>query len=91
MNHRRARTYAVCAVKRDEDHSEPSPTWWVVGRATPASGMKKAPGRRVHDQGHQSAGSFPVDVYPSDIDLSSRALQHFSGLLAGHCRQIGSR
>ncbi len=30
-------------------------------------------------------------VYPSGIDLSSRALQHLSGLLAGHRRQIGSR
>ncbi|WP_436740215.1 transposase family protein [Streptomyces sp. BBFR102] len=30
-------------------------------------------------------------VYPSGIDLSSRALQHLSGLLAGHRRRIGSR
>lgn len=30
-------------------------------------------------------------VYPSGIDLSSRTLQHLSGLLAGHRRQIGSR
>lgn len=30
-------------------------------------------------------------VYPSGIDLSSRTLQHFSGLLAGHRRRIGSR
>lgn len=30
-------------------------------------------------------------VYPSGIDLSSRALQHLAGLLAGHRRQIGSR
>ncbi|WP_435839337.1 transposase family protein [Streptomyces brevispora] len=30
-------------------------------------------------------------VHPSGIDLSSRALQHLSGLLAGHRRRIGSR
>lgn len=30
-------------------------------------------------------------VYPSGIDLSSRTLQHLSGLLAGHRRWIGSR
>lgn len=30
-------------------------------------------------------------VYPSGIDLSSRTLQHLSGLLAGHRRRIGSR
>ncbi|ROQ60175.1 DDE superfamily endonuclease [Streptomyces sp. 840.1] len=30
-------------------------------------------------------------VYPSGIDLSSRALQHLSSLLAGHRRRIGSR
>ncbi|MGX1367733.1 hypothetical protein RKD19_003092 [Streptomyces canus] len=30
-------------------------------------------------------------VYPSGIDLSSRALQHLAGLLAGHRRRIGSR
>lgn len=42
--------------------------------------MKNAPGRRVHDQDHQSA-----------IDLSSRTLQHLSGLLTGHRRRIGSR
>ncbi|MEV5160794.1 transposase family protein, partial [Streptomyces sp. NPDC053728] len=30
-------------------------------------------------------------VYPSGIDLSSRNLQHLSGLLAGHRRRIGSR
>ncbi|MEU5548026.1 transposase family protein [Streptomyces sioyaensis] len=30
-------------------------------------------------------------VYPSAIDLSSRTLQHLSGLLAGHRRRIGSR
>ncbi|MGW7262349.1 transposase family protein [Streptomyces sp. NPDC054842] len=30
-------------------------------------------------------------IYPSAIDLSSRALQHLSGLLAGHRRRIGSR
>ncbi|MFF8917583.1 transposase family protein [Streptomyces sp. NPDC015032] len=29
-------------------------------------------------------------VYPSGIDLSSRTLQHLSGLLAGHRRRIGS-
>ncbi|MFJ8982977.1 hypothetical protein [Streptomyces sp. NPDC102282] len=29
--------------------------------------------------------------YPSGIDLSSRTLQHLSGLLAGHRRQIGSQ
>jgi hypothetical protein len=32
-----------------------------------------------------------VLVHPSGIDLSSRALQHLSGLLAGHRRRIGSR
>jgi hypothetical protein len=32
-----------------------------------------------------------VLVYPSAIDLSSRTLQHLSGLLADHCRRIGSR
>lgn len=30
-------------------------------------------------------------VYPSAIDLSSRTLEHLSGLLAGHRRRIGSR
>ncbi len=30
-------------------------------------------------------------VYPSGIDLSSRALRHLSGVLAGHRRRIGSR
>ncbi|RPK76787.1 hypothetical protein EES45_22415 [Streptomyces sp. ADI97-07] len=30
-------------------------------------------------------------VYPSGIDLSSRTLQHLSGLLAGHRRRIDSR
>ncbi|MFD3997373.1 transposase family protein [Streptomyces sp. NPDC058583] len=30
-------------------------------------------------------------VYPSAVDLSSRTLQHLSGLLAGHRRHIGSR
>ncbi|MFF3890421.1 transposase family protein [Streptomyces sp. NPDC001914] len=30
-------------------------------------------------------------VYPSGIDLSSRSLQHLSGLLAGHRRRIASR
>lgn len=30
-------------------------------------------------------------VHPSGIDLSSRTLQHLSGLLAGHRRRIGSR
>ncbi|ROQ59126.1 hypothetical protein EDD93_6507 [Streptomyces sp. 840.1] len=29
-------------------------------------------------------------AYPSGIDLSSRALRHLSGLLAGHRRRIGS-
>ncbi|MDX3372693.1 transposase family protein [Streptomyces sp. ME02-6987-2C] len=53
--------------------------------------MKKAPGRRVHDQDHQSARSFRALVYPSGIDLSSRTLQRLSGLLAGHRRRIGSR
>ncbi|MEU3711084.1 helix-turn-helix domain-containing protein [Streptomyces catenulae] len=53
--------------------------------------MKKAPGGRVHDQDHQSARSFRILVCPSGIDLSSRTLQHLSGLLAGHRRRIGSR
>ncbi|GGY10571.1 hypothetical protein GCM10010358_73840 [Streptomyces minutiscleroticus] len=30
-------------------------------------------------------------VHPSGIDLSSRALHHLCGLLAGHRRRIGSR
>ncbi len=30
-------------------------------------------------------------VYPSGIDMSSRSLQHLSGLLAGHRRRTGSR
>ncbi|MFI1932160.1 transposase family protein [Streptomyces sp. NPDC020330] len=30
-------------------------------------------------------------VHPSGVDLSSRALQHLSGLLAGHRRRTGSR
>lgn len=53
--------------------------------------MKKAPGRRVHDQDRQSARTFLVLVYPSATGLSSRTLRHLSGLLAGHRRRIGSR
>lgn len=49
-----------------------------VGRAAPAAEMKKAPGRRVHDQDHKSARSFLVLVHPSATDLSSRTLRYLA-------------
>lgn len=85
----RTGTVAQAALWATSTHCT-SFTLTVVGPAAPAAGMKKAPGRRVHDQDHQSARSFRVLVYPSGIDLSSRTLRHLSGLLAGHRRRIGS-
>lgn len=53
--------------------------------------MKKAPGRRAHDQDYQCARSRRLLVHSFGIDLFSHALQPLSGPLAGHRRRIGSR